>query len=76
LQGVKWAYDMVYNPYHTQFLSQASKAGCNLIPGVEMLIAQAEEQFRLWTGLEPPTHLMRHAAFKGLEILDPSISVE
>jgi 3-dehydroquinate dehydratase/shikimate dehydrogenase len=73
LKGVKWAYDMVYNPYNTQFLLRASKAGCNLIPGVEMLIAQAEEQFRAWTGLEPPTHLMRQAAFKDLEILEASI---
>jgi shikimate dehydrogenase len=76
MQGVKWAYDMVYNPYNTQFLLRASKAGCNLIRGVEMLVAQAEGQFRLWTGLEPPTHLMRQAAVKDLEILEASIPVE
>jgi shikimate 5-dehydrogenase len=76
LRDVKWAYDLVYNPYHTEFLLQASKAGCKLIPGIEMLVAQAEEQFRLWTGLEPPTNLMLEAALKELEIVESSVSVE
>jgi 3-dehydroquinate dehydratase/shikimate dehydrogenase len=63
LFGVKVAYDLVYNPARTRFLGEeAWEAGCRMIGGLGMLAAQAEEQFRLWTGREPTPGLMLYMA--------------
>jgi len=50
LNGVRIAYDLIYNPADTRFLREARKAGCDTIGGLEMLVAQAKLQFELWTG--------------------------
>jgi 3-dehydroquinate dehydratase/shikimate dehydrogenase len=63
LRGVRLAYDLVYNPIETMFLREARAGGCDTLTGIEMLIAQGAEQFRLWTGKEPDTDVMRAAAF-------------
>jgi 3-dehydroquinate dehydratase/shikimate dehydrogenase len=62
LRGARVAYDLVYNPSDTLFQQEARAAGCRVIGGLGMLVAQAEEQFRLWTGLEPPPGVMMAAA--------------
>jgi shikimate 5-dehydrogenase len=59
-------YDLVYNPQTTQLLRDAAAAGCATIGGLDMLVAQAREQFRWWTGIEPPTDVMRAAAIERL----------
>lgn len=64
LRGARLAYDLVYNPQETRFLREARAAGCATLGGLPMLIAQAAEQFRLWTGLDAPTDVMRAAAEK------------
>jgi 3-dehydroquinate dehydratase/shikimate dehydrogenase len=66
LRGVRLAYDLVYNPFETRFLSDARAAGCETIAGLEMLIAQAVEQFKLWTGKHPNVEVMRAAAKRRL----------
>lgn len=43
------AYDLVYNPLHTRFLQEAAAAGWAVQDGLDMFVAQADEQFRLWT---------------------------
>jgi shikimate 5-dehydrogenase len=68
LGGVRLAYDLVYNPSETRFLSEAGAAGCETIGGFEMLIAQAVEQFKLWTGIQPNVEVMRTAAKRRLGI--------
>ena len=55
-------YDLVYNPTPTRLLREAAGLGCQTIGGLEMLVAQAEEQFRLWTNVAPPCGVMRQAA--------------
>ena len=55
-------YDLVYNPETTRLLQEAAAAGCETIGGLDMLVAQAVEQFRWWTGIEPPAAVMRAAA--------------
>ncbi len=55
-------FDLVYLPEHTPLLRAAREAGCLAIGGIEMLVAQAERQFELWTGQRPPVGLMRAAA--------------
>ena len=62
LRGARVAYDLVYNPAETRFLREARAAGCETAGGLGMLVAQAEEQFRLWTGRVPPPGVMRAAA--------------
>ena len=55
-------YDLVYNPPLTRFLKDAAAAGCDTIGGLDMLVAQAEDQSEWWVGRRPPVGLMRHAA--------------
>jgi 3-dehydroquinate dehydratase/shikimate dehydrogenase len=62
LRGARLAYDLVYNPTETRFLSEARNAGCETLGGLAMLVAQAIEQFRLWTGEAAPEAVMREAA--------------
>jgi 3-dehydroquinate dehydratase / shikimate dehydrogenase len=66
LRGVRLVYDLVYNPIETLFLREAARAGCQRIGGLEMLIAQAGVQFKLWTGKEAPIDVMRAAAERAL----------
>ena len=60
-------FDLVYAPAETELLEQARAAGCETIGGIEMLIAQAERQFELWTGQRPPTGLFRDVTHGGVE---------
>jgi 3-dehydroquinate dehydratase/shikimate dehydrogenase len=55
-------FDLVYVPARTPLLERAAKEGCLTIGGIEMLVAQAERQFELWTGYRPPAGLFRAAA--------------
>lgn len=48
------AYDMMYGKGETPFLAQAREAGVPLrVDGLGMLVGQAAEAFRLWTGHQP-----------------------
>jgi shikimate dehydrogenase len=62
MRGARVAYDLVYNPIETKFLREACEAGCETIGGLAMLVAQAEQQFKLWTGALPPVGVMLEAA--------------
>ena len=66
LRGARLAYDLVYNPTETRFLRDAKTAGCDTLGGLSMFVAQAAEQFRLWTGKDAPFDVMRTAAIEGL----------
>lgn len=51
--------DMSYKPRQTPLLTVAQKhEGWATVTGVEVLLAQAFDQFKLWTGLEPPREEM------------------
>lgn len=47
-------YDLIYNPLKTILLQQAEVLGLKTINGLPMLIFQAEEAFKIWTGLSYP----------------------
>jgi len=66
LRGARLAYDLVYNPGQTRFLSEAHEAGCETLGGLPMLVAQAGEQFKLWTGADAPEPVMTEAAVRAL----------
>ncbi|GMQ82248.1 MAG: shikimate dehydrogenase [Rhodothermia bacterium] len=54
-------YDLVYNPSRTLLLNQASIVGASAVGGVEMLLGQAAESFKAWTGAELPEERVRAA---------------
>ena len=62
----RYVYDLVYNPSITRLLRDAAAHGCETIGGLEMLVAQAREQFQWWTGTKPQAGVMREAALKRL----------
>ncbi len=67
LRGVRLAYDLVYNPSETRFMREAEAVGCKTLGGMEMLVAQARRQFKLWTGKDAPASVMHSAAVRGLK---------
>ncbi len=62
----RYVYDLVYNPTSTRLLREAKTAGCQAIGGLEMLVAQATEQYEWWTGRKPAAGIMREAALRRL----------
>ncbi len=63
LSRFKVAMDIVYTPLKTRFLSLAEKYA-KVIDGLQMLLYQGIEQFRLWTGIEPPVNLIRTSIYQ------------
>jgi 3-dehydroquinate dehydratase/shikimate dehydrogenase len=55
-------YDLLYVPPVTRLMADARAAGLTTIGGLEMLVAQAEKQFEIWTGQTPPAGLFAQAA--------------
>ena len=55
-------YDLVYHPAETTLLKWAREAGARTIGGLDMLVAQAAQQFQFWIGQPAPVDVMRHAA--------------
>ncbi|MBS1796748.1 MAG: shikimate dehydrogenase [Acidobacteria bacterium] len=68
LRGLDLVYDLVYVPFQTALMTAADEAEVPKIGGLAMLVAQAAEQHRIWTGLEPPVKEMSRAALRRLEI--------
>ena len=51
--------DIVYNPLETHLLTDARRAGCRTVRGLEMFLHQAAGQFELWTQQPAPVGVMR-----------------
>jgi 3-dehydroquinate dehydratase/shikimate dehydrogenase len=62
----KLVYDLVYDPDPTSLVRAADQAGCAAIGGLEMLVAQAERQFEIWTGQRPSAGLFARAAKRAI----------
>jgi shikimate dehydrogenase len=56
------AFDLVYVPEETPFLRAANAAGARPVGGLDMLIHQGAEAFRLWTGQDAPLDVMYESA--------------
>ncbi len=67
LHGAGLAYDLIYNPLETRFLSEARAAGCATLGGLPMLVEQAVAQFELWTNRPAPREAMLAAAERRLD---------
>ena len=66
LRGSSFVYDLVYNPIETKFMREAKAAGCQVLGGLEMLVAQARLQFKLWTNTSVSSELMYTAGSSAL----------
>jgi len=66
LQKDMVVFDIIYNPLETKLLKEAGEIGAKCINGVEMLVQQAAEAFKIWFKIEPPVNEMRKAALKSL----------
>ncbi|MEN6395126.1 MAG: shikimate dehydrogenase [Methanoregula sp.] len=52
-------FDLVYTPPVTPLIATARKTGCTTITGTEVFIHQAQEQFRLFFGIDVPATVVR-----------------
>ena len=56
-----WVADIVYRPLETALLAAARARGCRVLHGGGMVVLQAAESFRLFTGVDPdPERMLRH----------------
>jgi 3-dehydroquinate dehydratase/shikimate dehydrogenase len=60
-------FDMVYNPVETALLKRAREQGRTVVPGIDMFLEQAVQQFEIWTGDSAPRAVMQKAAMEALE---------
>ena len=63
----KTVFDIIYNPKETLLIQEAKKKKCNIVYGFKMLLNQGLEQFRIWTGQNPPEKEMAKALIKCLK---------
>lgn len=61
LPGDSAVFDLVYVPAETPLLARARSLGLAAVNGLGMLVAQAEEAFARWTGIEGAGAVMRAA---------------
>lgn len=61
-----WVADIVYRPLETALLAAARARGCRVLHGGGMVVLQAAESLRLFTGVEPDADRML-AHFEELE---------
>ncbi len=59
-------FDLVYNPPETPLLKQGAKRGSKAVSGLGMLVYQAAESFKLWTGQDADVSAMLEAGRKAL----------
>ena len=59
-------FDMVYNPMETMLIRKAKDRGREVVPGIDMFIEQAVQQFEIWTNDTAPRSVMLKAALEAL----------
>jgi 3-dehydroquinate dehydratase/shikimate dehydrogenase len=59
-------FDMVYNPMETELIRRVTSAGGTAIPGIQMFLEQAAQQFEIWTGESAPRSVMEKSAVEAL----------
>jgi shikimate dehydrogenase len=60
-------FDIVYNPIKTQLIKDSEKVGAKTLTGVNMLVYQGTEAFKIWTGFDAPEKSMIEIVSKKLE---------
>lgn len=67
ISGAQLAADMVYRPRRTPLLAQAERLGVRTLDGLRILIVQAVDQQKIWTGCTPNPHELLAAAERAME---------
>jgi shikimate dehydrogenase len=62
-----FVFDLVYNPLKTKLIKDAENANARTLTGVNMLVYQGAEAFKLWTGMEAPEKAMKKIVIDTLE---------
>ena len=58
-----WVADVIYRPLETELVRAARELGCRTLDGGGMVVHQAAEAFRLFTGHSPDVErMLRHFA--------------
>lgn len=70
----KIAMDIVYFPLKTKFLTLAEKYA-QIIDGLQILLYQGIEQFKIWTGILPPIEIMERVIYEEIKKLEKEIFV-
>ena len=60
-------YDTVFNPLQTVLMRQFQAAKAEAFGGLDMLVFQGARSFEIWTGIEPPTDVMKQAVIGRLQ---------
>jgi shikimate dehydrogenase len=60
--------DVTADPPRTRLLGEAAERGCQTLDGLSMYIDQVAAGFKLWTGVDPDSTVMREAVEEFLEI--------
>ena len=60
-------YDIIYNPVETKLLRTAKELGYPTLNGASMLLLQAQEAYRLYTGQLPDMKVMTDTLDKFLK---------
>lgn len=68
IQPAATVFDLVYNPQETPLVAAAKSRGAHAVSGLGMLVYQAAESFRLWTGQDADTATMFEAARNALAV--------
>lgn len=63
------AFDLIYNPLQSQFLTAAEKQGAETANGLQMLVAQAVYSVEIWMGGNIVAHVDMNALVRDLEKL-------
>ena len=61
LQSSMFVADVIPNPPETKFIRLAKDCGCEVIDGLEMLVAQGVIGIRHWSGVDADPQVMRQA---------------
>ena len=49
----KLFYDVIYEPFKTEFSENGTKTGNNFVNGLNMFLYQAQKAFKIWHNIEP-----------------------
>lgn len=62
IRNFRCVVDLVYRPGGTELTATASRAGCDVVDGPEILVQQGALSFEQWTGTDAPLDVMREGA--------------
>jgi shikimate dehydrogenase len=63
--------DLIYYPWRTRLLRDAESAGSRAVTGLDVLVYQGAESFRIWFGEEPDVESMMSSAVEAARVREP-----